>query len=423
MRSLKIVSGVVILTMTLFVFVFSAFAQDDLIKIEFMQWWQPEMKEGSFDQMIKDFEAENPNVKVDLVSLPYAEVRDQIMIQAAGGTLPDVVGVDPQWMHTLIKYDVIENLDPYIEKDRLDVSNLALKRVKGSAWIFPVTSYVYPLFYNIDLLSEAGLSDPPKTREEFLEYAKILTKPEKGQYGWVLPLSLSLPNGISNDVLPWLWAAGHDIMKDGKPYLNHQGMVDVLKFINELYQDELISPGTMGKREPEKVEEFANARVAMMISSIAHINILRQRNPNLNFGIAPIPAPSGYDGPPALRVASWDIGISAASNEAKKEAAWKLVKYITREDVNSFIASNANAFPGNLLSKPDYIGGDPIYEAAYKLFTEAELYYPLVGAPEAFELERIFAESIHDMFEGRKTPEEVAAAVQASWEQIFIENE
>ena len=135
---------------------FLCFAQDDLIKIEFMQWWQPEMKEGSFDQMIKDFEAENPNVKVDLVSLPYAEVRDQIMIQAAGGTLPDVVGVDPQWMHTLIKYDVIENLDPYIEKDRLDVSNLALKRVKGSAWIFPVTSYVYPLFYNIDLLSEAG---------------------------------------------------------------------------------------------------------------------------------------------------------------------------------------------------------------------------------------------------------------------------
>ena len=64
----------------------------------------------------------------------------------------------------------------------------------------------------------------------------------------------------------------------------------------------------------------------------------------------------------------------------KKEAAWKLVKYITREDVNSFIASNANAFPGNLLSKPDYIGGDPIYEAAYKLFTEAELLLSTCGS-------------------------------------------
>jgi multiple sugar transport system substrate-binding protein len=198
---------------------FSAFAQGT-VEIEFMQWWQPEMKGDSFDQMIQNFETQNPDIKVKPVTLPYAEVRDQLMIQAAGKTLPDVVGVDPQWMHTLIKYGVIENLDTYIAKDGLDVSNLALKKVKDSAWIFPVTSYIYPLFYNIDLLKEAGFNEPPKTREEFLKYARALTKPDKGQYGWVLPLSLSLPNGISNDICPWVWAAGYDIMQDGKPYLN-----------------------------------------------------------------------------------------------------------------------------------------------------------------------------------------------------------
>ncbi|BER93439.1 MAG: multiple sugar transport system substrate-binding protein [Candidatus Atribacteria bacterium] len=395
----------------------------ETVEIEFMQWWQPEMKGDSFDQMIKDFELQNPNIKVKPVTLPYAEVRDQLLIQAAGKTLPDVVGVDPQWMHTLIKYNVIENLDAYIERDGIDVSSLALKKIKGSAWIFPVTSYIYPLFYNIDLLKEAGFEGPPKTREEFLKYAEALTKPEKGQYAWVLPLSLSLPNGISNDICPWLWAAGFDIMKDGKPYLNHQGMIDVLKFINELYQKGFISPGTMGKREPEKVEEFANARVAMMISSVAHINILRERNPNLNFSIAAIPAPAGYEGPPALRVASWDIGISAASSTAEKEAAWKLIKYITSPEVNSFVCSNANAFPGNLLAKPDYVGGDPVYELAYDLFTKADLKYPLVGAPEAFELERSFAELIHAMFQGEMTPEEVAVEAQKVWEQIFAENE
>ena len=393
------------------------------VEIEFMQWWQPEMKGDSFDQIVKNFEIANPDIKVKPVTLPYAEVRDQLLIQAAGKTLPDVVGVDPQWMHTLIKYQVIENLDAYIAKDGLDVSNLALKKVKDSAWIFPVTSYIYPLFYNIDLLKEAGFDKPPKTREEFAKYAQALTKPDKGQYGWVLPLSLSLPNGISNDVCPWLWAAGGDIMKDGKPNLNQEEMIKVLKFINDLYQNGYLSPGTMGKKEPEKVEEFANARVAMMISSVAHINILRERNPNLNFAITAIPVPEGYQGPPALRVASWDVGIAKASSDAEKEAAWKLLKYITSPEVNSFVCSNANAFPGNLLAKPDYIGGDPVYELAYDLFTKADLKYPLVGAPEAFELERSFAELIHGMFNGEKTAEEVAAEAQKVWEEIFAQSE
>jgi len=411
-----LISILVVLTLV------SVFAQEK-VEIEFMQWWQPEMKGDSFDQVIKKFEAENPDVKVKPVTLPYAEVRDQLLIQAAGKTLPDVVGVDPQWLHTLIRYSVVENLDSYIARDNLDTSSLAIKKVKDSAWIFPVTSYIYPLFYNIDLLKEAGFNEPPKTREEFAKYAQALTKPEKGQYGWVLPLSLNLPNGISNDVCPWIWAAGYDIMKDGKPYLNHEGVIDVLRFINELYQKGFISPGTMGKREPEKVEEFANARVAMMISSLAHVNILRERNPELNFSIAPVPAPAGYSGPPALRVASWDIAISRASSKVEKEAAWKFLKFITREDINAFVSSNANAFPGNLSAKPDYIGGDPVYELAYDLFTKADLKYPLVGAPEAFELERSFAELIHNMFNGEKTPEEVAAEVQKVWEQIFAENE
>jgi len=426
---MKRFSKIIVLTLAFFLISFSVSAQgaqeseeDGKVVIEFMQWWQPEMAEGSFNQMINEFEAENPSIEVKIVSLPYSEVRDQLMIQAAGATLPDVVGVDPQWIRTLIKYGVIENLDPYIEKDNLDISNLAMKKADNSAWIFPVTSYTYPLFYNIDYLEDAGLSGPPETREEFVNYAAALTDSKKGHYGWVVPLDLSLPNGVSNDIAPWVWSAGYDIMKNGKPYLNNKGVIDALSFVNNLYQKGYLSPGAMSKKEPEKVEEFANGRVAMMISSIAHINILRERNPDLNFGIASVPGPQGYNGPSASRVASWDVGISASSSEKEKEAAWKLVKYLSSKEVNSFIASNANAFPGNLKSEPDFVTGDPLYEKAFEIFASADLYYPLVGAPDAVELERIFVENIHKMLEGDITPSEVAKTTNDEWDQIFSEN-
>jgi multiple sugar transport system substrate-binding protein len=59
-----------------------------------------------------------------------------------------------------------------------------------------------------------------------------------------------------------------------------------MEFIKGMYDDGLIAPGAFTMSEQDKVEEFTNARVAMMVSSMAHINLIRDRNPDLNFAIA-----------------------------------------------------------------------------------------------------------------------------------------
>ncbi|MBP2448288.1 hypothetical protein JOH51_005796 [Rhizobium leguminosarum] len=43
----------------------------------------------------------------------------------------------------------------------------------------------------------------------------------------------------------------------------------------------VISPGIFAKKEQDKVEEFVNGRVGMMVDSLAHVNLIRERNPKL----------------------------------------------------------------------------------------------------------------------------------------------
>ena len=91
----------------------------------------------------------------------------------------------------------------------------------------------------------------------------------------------------------------------------------------------------------------------MMIDSLAHINLIRERNPDLNFGISAVPAVDGYTGKRGLPYASWGIGISEGSEH--KEEAWKLVEYLMSPEVNSKLVTIANAFPGNVNAKPDLV--------------------------------------------------------------------
>ena len=257
----------------------------------------------------------------------------------------------------------------------------------------------------------------PETRSEFVAAARKLTNPDDNQYGWVLPLSLQAPNGVQNDVMSWAWASGDSMMKDGMPDLTNAEVVGTLEFIQSMYDEGLISPGTFAKKEQDKVEEFVNGRVGMMISSLAHINLIRERNPDLNFGITALPAKDGYDGQRGLPYASWGIGVSEHSEN--KEEAFKLVSYLMSAEVNSQLVSIANAFPGNVNAEPDFVQTDDLFGRAFEIFQSGYLANEFVGLPVAEELMRQFGIEIQQMLEGNQTAAEAAAKAQAKWEAEF----
>jgi multiple sugar transport system substrate-binding protein len=68
--------------------------------------------------------------------------------------------------------------------------------------------------------------------------------------------------------------------------------------------------------------------LGMMVDSLAHINMIRERNPDLNFAITALPAADdGYTGKRGLPYASWGIGVSPPTSKHQAEA-WKLVQFL-----------------------------------------------------------------------------------------------
>ena len=387
--------------------------------LEFIQWWEPELPEGALRAIMDDFEAQNPDITVTLVSGPYATTRDQIVVGAASGTLSDVVGLDGAWVNDLAKQNAIAAMDDLMaaSSDFKADEVAAVIEVDGGSYMFPVASFVYPVFINLDLMKEAGVESMPATRSEFVDAARKLTDESKNQYGWVLPLNLQAPNGIQNDVMSWVWASGNSMMKEGMPDLTNENVVTTLEFVQSMFDEGLISPGTFAKKEQDKVEEFVNGRVGMMVDSLAHINLIRERNADLNFGITALPAVDGYDGARGLPYASWGIGISEHSEN--KEEAFKLVSYLMSTEVNAKLVSIANAFPGNVNAKPDFVASDELFATAFDIFQTGYLANEFVGLPVAEELMRQLGVEVQKMLEGDQTAAEAAAAAQTKWEAEF----
>ncbi|MES2433733.1 MAG: sugar ABC transporter substrate-binding protein [Pseudomonadota bacterium] len=386
--------------------------------IEFIQWWEPEMPANALRGIMDDFEAANPGIKVNLVSGPYSATHDQIVVGAASGTLSDVVGLDGAWVNGLAKQGAIASMDSLMTDANYDQSQIAdIVKVDGQSVMFPLASFVYPVFVNLDMAKANGVDTMPATRTEFMDAAKKMTHADKNEYGWVLPLSLQNPGGIQNDVMSWVWASGASMLKDGQPDLENAAVVGTLDYIKSLQDAGVISPGIFAKKEQDKVEEFVNGRVGMMVDSLAHINLIRERNPTLNFGISALPAVDGYDGKRGLPYASWGIGISNSSEH--KAEAWKLVSYLMSPEVNGKLVSIANAFPGNVNAKPDFTKSDPLFAEAFKIYQSGKLANEFVGLPVAEDLMRALNVEVQKMFDGQQTSAEAAAAAQKAWLAAF----
>lgn len=388
------------------------------VTIEFAQWWEPELPDGEFRALIDEFEDANPGITVKLVSGPYASTKEQLFAGAASGTMPDVVGLDGAWVNDFASQGTIADLSALMKEYDYDDSELASQiQVDGSTYMIPVVNFVYPMFTNDDLLSQAGVDAPPATRTEFADAASKVTALGGDVSGWVLPLSLEAPNGVQNDVMSWVWASGGSMLKDGQPDLTNDEVTSAVEYIGDLWDDGVIASGSFTMKEQDKVEEFTNGRVGMMIDSLAHINLIRETNPDLNFSISAIPAEDGYDGERGIPYASWGIGV--AENSEHKEAAFKLVSFLMSEQTNSELSTMAKAFPGNSKSVPDFVNDDELFKKAFEIYQAGYPANEFTGLPVAEELMRQLGEQLQAALDGQQSFDDALKKAQESWVAEF----
>ena len=390
------------------------------VTLELAQWWEPELPANALRGLMDEFEAANPGVKVKLLSGPYASTKEQVFAGAAAGTMSDVVGLDGAWVSDFAKQGALADLSAMMADASYDETQLASQvKVDDKTYMIPVVNFVYPMFTNQDLLKKAGVSAVPTNRSEFAAAAEKVSKTGDNNSGWILPLSLEAPNGIQNDVMSWLWASGGSMLADGKPALTTPEVKETVEYVKDLYDRKLIAPGSLTMKEQDKVEEFTNGRVGMMIDSLAHIKTIREKNPDLKFAISAIPAKDGYTGKRGIPYASWGIGISEASEH--KAEAFKLVQFLMSKDTNSKLSSVANAFPGNTGSVPDFVASDEVMKTAFDIYKSSVPANEFTGLPVAEQLMRDFDEQLQLTLTGKQTVDEMLQKSQDAWTTEFAQ--
>lgn len=389
------------------------------VTLEFQQWWGVELPDGVLQGICDKF-TEQTNIKIKLLSNPYADTKTQIAAGAAAGTMADVVGLDGSWVYDFAKQGSIANLTQLMEADGYDDSKLSDQiKVDGSTYMIPVVNFAYPMYVNKDILADAGINEIPKDWSSFMEVCENVTNKDKNIYGWAIPLSTESPSGIQNNFMSWLWASGGSMLDNGKPDLtNNSDLVKTVEFVKGMFDAGVVTPGAYAMKEADMVEEFANGRIAFMIDSLAHLTMIRNSSPDLGVDIINVPVMEGYSGTSGMDVASWGIGI--AENCEYKEEAIKFVEYMMSEEVNAQLAEVANAFPGNTYSKPAYEGADELFIKAYEIFQECHAINEFTGLPTSEELMRNFDEQLQLYIDGdTSNVEDMLSATQEIWNKAF----
>jgi multiple sugar transport system substrate-binding protein len=140
------------------------------------------------NDVIAEFEAQNPDIKINLVVVSAQDFDTRLQSMLAGGAAPDVWS---QWGSSNfaddVKLGLVADLTPYIEKDDLDLSDfipdlLNTYKVDGRQMGLPFSVVGSAIFYNKDLFNKSGVAYPPDswddpswTYAKFLDMCKALT--------------------------------------------------------------------------------------------------------------------------------------------------------------------------------------------------------------------------------------------------------
>ncbi|NOK24017.1 extracellular solute-binding protein, partial [Corallococcus carmarthensis] len=173
----------------------------------------------------------------------------------------------------------------------------------------PNSSNNLALYYNVDMLEQAGVK-PPADWNELLDAAKKLTK--QGVYG--MSVSAVRTEQGTFQFLPFVWQSGSDVTQFNSP-----GTVEAIKLWKELLDSGAMSKEILGQDQQASMLQFAAGNTAMMVNGTWQIPVLK-KEAKFQWDIVPLPV--NKQGGTILGGENWAI----TSTSKHKDIAWDIVK-------------------------------------------------------------------------------------------------
>jgi multiple sugar transport system substrate-binding protein len=313
----------------------------DQVTLVFSDWhlteahWEIALKEA-----FEIFEAEHPNIKVELDYVSYAEKETKYATEIDAGLGPDVFHLHAYSLRSFMDRGYLHDITPFIEAEGegfLDVwypQTLELMMSDGTYYAMPGDFMSMVLFYNAALFEKAGLDpdQPPATWDEFLADAQALTSEATWGFGTVG----AIDPGFELRFSPILFSYGGDYLTpDNKcSALNTPEAKEAITFFISLFTEYgVIPPGVTADNPGTVRQKMAFEQVAMLLGSGWTPPIVDTNNPDLNamevLRAAPVPVKAGTD--PQQRTTAWLSAWGMNPNTEHPEEAWELMKFVTSQ--------------------------------------------------------------------------------------------
>lgn len=344
---------------------------------------------------IKEFEKENPNIKVSIDvlspnSTTYLQQLQQRFI--AGSSTPDVLESDVTYPAKFAQAGWIRSLESFKpEMSRFFPTIVAAGQFNGTTYAIPWFDNPEGLFYRTDLVPT-----PPKTPEEVVSDAKAAMAKDP-----------SLKEGLAFEgakyegaITSWLTTIPAFGGKLTASTIDSHGNVAALEWLHAaIYKDKIAPQAVTGWQEGQVQEEFTSGHTAFAINFPFVAAVAEEGGPAKgHVGYIPFPPTSG--GSPGAALGGEMLAINAKSSHA--EAGYKLIEFLTSKPVQ-IKRAEATGDPPSLPSAytSELYAHAPIFKEVKVLNTHAQ---PRPVSPKYLQISTILQNALSSVYANSTSP-------------------
>ncbi|PWI09012.1 sugar ABC transporter substrate-binding protein [Streptomyces sp. NWU339] len=340
-------------------------------------------------------------IKVKLEVVPWSDLLNRILTATTSGQGPDVLNIGNTWSASLqatgalLPWDA-KNFDRIGGKDRFVDSALGSTGTEGQdPAAVPLYSMAYALYYNKQMLADAGVDAPPTTWDELVAAGKKVSKGGK----WGIGMEGSNPSENIHHAFVFAKQHGADFFTaDGKPDFTNDGAVTAVKqYVDLMAEDKIIAPGNAEYAQNQSVSDFAKGRTAMLLWQSASANLTSQGMSEDDYGIAPVPVQSGTPGA-GKQVNSMVAGINLAvfKDSDNLDGATEFVKFMTSDAEQKILNTAYSSIPPVKAAQEDAAFNSPANAVLKDTLANSAVALPQV--PDESQFETAVGTAIKDLF-------------------------
>lgn len=290
-------------------------------------------RDDGIDDVIGMYKEMYPNATVEPIESTWGDggqdMREKELLLINSGTAPDVMKM--VWTKEFAREGLLADITEEVKQLPIyeNLSEGQLDRMTYEDTIYSMTfnnNSIY-MFYNNDILSEAGWDKAPTTIDEVSQLGKdILDKGLTASNGGTVYLTEF--DGGNWDTDYWLWALGGQQMNDDytECLINSPESVKAYQFMQDL-----VKQGSVPKMDGTGQQLWLNGQIALYFGG--EWDVPPTDEAGLNYGVATTPV--GPTGENTVSIGGVEWGVSAES-ELKQEAVDFISIFVSKEFSKTF---------------------------------------------------------------------------------------